>query len=449
MSLYYLLYDLVATPSTCPRKTFSRLIGRLFMRYNVLALRKVAFTLFAVAQFAFGADTYKVLHWFSGTNGNQPRGLIFDSSGNLYGTTALGGKYNFGTVFELSPNSDGGWREHILHNFCSQTDCADGRGPVGLVFDSAGNLYGIVGTPGNGNSAAMIFRLSPGQNGEWTEKILYTFCSEACPSGYGPSIPLAIDASGALYGTTVEGGANNAGVAFKLAPGPNDTWIESVLYNFCSLSGCPDGEYPLGGMVFDAFGNLYGTTSSGGVSCPLNRRRTLTCGTVFELTPGQNGTWMEQVIVSFNKFDGATPLTGVVFDAHGNLYGTTEAGGEWDDGVVFELTPGQGGAWTESILRAFSNQNVIAYNPPSFDPAGNLYETAVGGGIYAQGIVFEMSPGPNGIWTYSVIHSFNPQSGDEPAASVISDVDGNLYGTAGIGGLGGGEGDGTVFEITP
>jgi len=192
--------------------------------------------------------------------------LIFDGAGNLYGTTVYGGTDNIGTVFQLTPGSNGKWTEKVLHSFNGK----DGGIPyAGLVFDAAGNLYGT--TFGN-----TVFQLAPRANGKWTEKVLHIFNGKR---GAGPGAgSLIFDAAGNLYGTTEVGGAytricgNGCGTAFELSPGANGTWNEKILYRFNRTNG----YYPIAGVIMDAAGNLYGTTSSGGAHGQ---------GTVFEITP--------------------------------------------------------------------------------------------------------------------------------------------------------------------
>jgi uncharacterized repeat protein (TIGR03803 family) len=191
------------------------------------------------------------------------------------------------------------------------------------------------------------------------EQMLYSFCSlDNCTDGELPEAGMVFDADGNLYGTAPQGGAFGDGVVFELTPGTNGTWTETVLYSFCSLSGCADGAGPGSGLIFDASGNLYGTTVAGGTgSCASD------CGAVFELTPNGDGTWAETVLHSFTGSpDGREPAAGVVFDAAGNLYGTTLFGGATykKEGTAFELTPSTGGTWTETILHNFCSAPACA-----------------------------------------------------------------------------------------
>jgi uncharacterized repeat protein (TIGR03803 family) len=410
---------------------------------------RILLTAFSIALFGWLAVApvlaaqYKVLDWFSGKNAPaKPLGtLIFDAAGNLYGTTELGGTHENGIVFQLAPDGNGGWVQHVLYNFCSRANCTDGGLPTaGLVFDTSGNLYGTTYGGGSAKQAGVIFRLSPGPGGNWTEKVLYAFCpSRNCTGGSNPFAPLILDSAGNLYGTAFTGGVANRGAAFELVMGANDTWTEKVLYSFCTLSNCSDGANPAAGLVFDPSGNLYGTTLQGGGIGPKGD------GAVFELTPGQNGSWTEQVIFSFDNLDGGAPAAGLIFDAKGNLYGTAQVGGHRQDGLVFELSLGAGGAWTESVLHFFHPPNGTPTSGVVLDSEGNLYGTALYGGPDSGGVAFKLSPNQNGAWTQTALHFFN-DNGDLPYGGLVLDSLGNLYGTTEGGGP---ESDGVVYQITP
>ena len=277
--------------------------------------------------------------------------------------------------------------------------------------------------------------------GAWTEKVLHNFNHNGT-DGYWPIASPILDAAGNLYGTTFQGGAYDLGTVFELTP-TGGGWTETVLHTF---SGYTDGGSPWAGLVFDTAGNLYGTTPYGG---------DYYAGTVFELTPTAGGGWTKQVLHSFSPdcTDGYEPYAGLIFDTAGNLYGTTSAGGTYScngsqGGTVFELTPTEGGGWTETVLHSFNSNGtdgIIPYASLVFDTAGNLYGTTVSGGTYNYGTVFKLSPGEGG-WTETVLHTFNGTDGAAPYAGLIRDAAGNLYGTTFLGGAYGG---GTVFELTP
>jgi uncharacterized repeat protein (TIGR03803 family) len=261
--------------------------------------------------------TEKVLHIFSFSDGSIPYGgVIQNAAGNLYGSTVLGGTYGAGTVYELTPGSNGSWTEKILHSF---TGVNDGSTPQSLlIFDGAGNLFGTTAYAGP-NDYGSVFELKHGSNGNWTLNTIYAFTGV---SGLNSFTGLVFDSAGNLYGTAET-------TAFELTPGPNGTWTEKTLHAF---TGGADGASAYSGLIFDKAGHLFGTTSLGG----------LHYGTVFELKPGANGSWSEKILHRFagGQGDGAFPLLGnLVMDSSGNLYGTTTEGGTSGAGVVYEITP--------------------------------------------------------------------------------------------------------------
>ena len=389
-----------------------------------------------------GPGSENVLADFGGGSGpSLPyAGLIFDKSGNLYGTSEFGGTDNQGTVFELTPNSNGVWAQTVLYNFTGNGD--GGQPSGGLLFDSVGNLYGTTNFGGNANCSqgcGTVFKLTPNSGG-WTETVLYSFTGGS--DGREPSARLLIDSSNNLYGTTLLGGnigsvcSAGCGTVFKLTQASGN-WTESVLYAF---QGAADGAWPYDGLTFDAAGNLYGTASAGGSA---------TSGVVFKLAPGASG-WSESVIHAFSGgTDGKYPYGDLIFDTSGNIYGTAFQGGR-GYGVVFELQPTSTGGWVERALRLFAN--APAGNPVAglvMDSAHNLYgttllgetESSCGGGC---GTLFKLSPSATG-WSYKVIHRFGQGSdGYHPSGDLILDASGNIYGTTQAGGS---SGSGTVFQI--
>jgi len=402
------------------------------------------------------AQTEKILHGFSNNSQGEfaYMGLIFDSAGNLYGTTGAGGAYGAGTVFELSPNGSGGWTQKVLHQFGNGTD---GQSPWGgsLLIDAAGNLYGTTRYGGtslcdsyNPVGCGTVFELVHNSDGSFTEKVLHNFgggTDEDGPNGYHPYGGLAMDSAGNLYGTTLYGGTYGGtegfgGVVFELSQSDGN-WSEQLLWSF-GLEG--DGTFPQCTPVFDKAGNLYGTTLSGSGSSAA--------GIVFELSPGASG-WTEKIIFQFDvsgdSQTGNAPQAGVVFDANGNMYGTTGYGGPYYRGDVFELSPSEGGSWTETILHTFGYGDG---NTPDagviLDAAGNVYGTTGSGGKGGAGIVYELSPATGGLWTETILHDFRTtlSDGNFPETGLVMDSHGNLYGTTQAGGTGGG---GTVFEVTP
>jgi uncharacterized repeat protein (TIGR03803 family) len=351
-------------------------------------------TVFELTPKAGGGWTEKVLHAFNKKDGASPQGsLIFDASGNLYGVTGSGGAYGYGTVFELTPRPGGGWTEKLLHNF--NYNGKDGIGPVAsLIFDVSGNLYGMT-AGGGAYGYGTVFELTPKGDGGWTERVLHSFDLKAT-DGANPVAGLVFGASGNLYGTTRQGGGGNCpyggcGTVFELKPKGGGGWTETVLHSF-DLNPT-DGVYPEDGLVFDGTGNLYGTTSGGGGHsggyCSGG------CGTVFELTPQASGLWKEKILHVFNNKDGYGPFAALILDTSGNLYGTTVQGGFYGFGLVFELTPTAGGRWMEKVLHGFGPENYYQQQPYSgliFDASGNLYGTTLYGGARGGGTVYEIRP---------------------------------------------------------
>jgi uncharacterized repeat protein (TIGR03803 family) len=418
---------------------------RLSLPLRMISLAVFTTILLSTAVWGTGAETvlYNFCQLSGCADGNLPNGgLVFDAAGNLYGTTVGGG--SGGIVFELGP-SQNGWAETVLYNFCSQPNCTDGKNPEGsLIFDSLGNLYGTTrfgGTYGYGT----VFELSPSQGG-WTETVLYSFCPEGgtcgdyiespgagvtmdkagnlfgttyydsvfelSPSGgggwteaviflqgvYEPA-GVALDASGNLYGVS-EDGANPypGGFVFELSnPG---VWNSTVLFGFPKNEAgkYPDGHSPNSTPVFDTAGSLYGTTEGTAANpYPIG-------GTAFKLTPGAKG-WTFKLLHTFNgKADGAVPVGPLVLDSSGNVYGTTNYGGTGVCqgtpsycGTVFKISPTPTG-YTETVLWSFKGGVADGFHPATgviLDKAGNLYGTTQYGGVgavggNAGGVVFEV-----------------------------------------------------------
>jgi uncharacterized repeat protein (TIGR03803 family) len=403
----------------------------------------------------------RVLHTFTGADGAfSEAGLTFDAHGNLYGTTAAGGNYTgycsqlgCGTVFELSPNGSGGWTQTVLYRFCSLRDCTDGFNPVaGLVMDATGNLYGTTQYGGNFSSdcsfysqrgCGTVFELAPNGQGGWTRTQLYTFCPQgsSCGDGANPVAGLVFDCCGNLYGTASNGG-DEWGTVFELSPNGSGGWSQHVVHYFGNGG---DGANPYAGLTFDAYGNLYGTTTNGGSSPCAG----IGCGTVFVISGGS-----ERTLHSFsnNGTDGYHPLAGVIV-VGGNVYGTTYQGGSSGQcgqngcGTVFEVTPGG----TETVLYNFSPTGDPDGDYPLAglisDSEGNFYGTTPAGGDDNAGTVFELYL-YYGRWTDWLLYNFGEggPGGWSPAAGLIWDANGNLYGTTWEGGA---SGYGTVFELSP
>ena len=394
---------------------------------------------------------YATLLRFNGKNGGGPElgNLIFDAAGNLYGTTYSGGALGDGTVFELSPSRNGKRIHTILHAFSGK----DGGGPNSpLVFDPAGNLYGTCTQQGAGNYGN-VFKLAHRGNGKWTYTVLHTFRGG---DGEYPYASVILDANGNLYGTTAYGGNRSlcdrlgCGTVFKLSPQGNGKWKCTILHAF-TFTG-EDGATPWAGLIFDAAGSLYGTTYEGGAYFT---------GTAYKLTEGKNGGWKQSLLHSFGDGDDASsPRSKLIFDASGNLYGTTYWGGRRSQGAIFRLTPGTDGQWTEKVLHSFINV-FIGINPVAgliIDSGGNLYGTTSRGGDYQAcpgvgcGVAFKLVPDKNGEWPEVVLHTFRRIDGATPWGGLTFDTVGNLYGTTSQGddlNVCEGSGCGGVFEIMP
>jgi uncharacterized repeat protein (TIGR03803 family) len=343
------------------------------------------------------AQDVTLLHSFTGgSDGSYPDGnLAEDAAGNLYGTTQIGGAFGAGTVFELSLEPSGKWHFSLLYTF---TGAADGGYPLGeVVFDASGNAY--------------------------------------------------VTASG--------GGTDGLGAVVELSPPAHadsgSPWNEKVLYSF---QGGSDGALPFGDVVFDAAGNLYGTTSIGGrthIGCPPAKG----CGTIYELSPGSGGAWKERVIHNLSDAfgQGAEPRAGLVMDGAGNLYGTTYEGGNnsncngYGCGSVFALIPPvKGKHWRYKTLVDFNGDNgALPRGGLTLDGAGSLFGTTTYGGTNNAGLIFSLTE-ESGVWTFNDEYNFDGIDGLQPSGNVAFDGAGNLYGAA----YQGGESDsGAVFQLIP
>ena len=318
-----------------------------------------------------------------GADGSHPYGgVTFGPDGALYGTTAGGGQFGEGVVFKLQPPATQCpsalcyWTETVVYNF---TGAEDGAGPQGnLIFDHAGNLYGTAEAGGAGGGWGTVYELSPA-HGQWNLTVLHTFTDGA--DGGDPANGVIFDSAGNLYGTTLQGGSNHKGIVYELTPGSGG-WTQTVLHNFAGGTG--DGADPAG-LTFDSHGNLFGFTGEGGfqdwgttyelqsngeggynysiiylfmpqpggapggITVPIVDRAgnvygsgtsggSGNAGVVFELTPS-DGSWNFVTLHDFSGPDGDEPGGDFAFDSQGNLYGCAENGGRYGDGVVWQITP--------------------------------------------------------------------------------------------------------------
>jgi uncharacterized repeat protein (TIGR03803 family) len=355
---------------------------------------------------------------------------------------SLGRFCTFLAIVTVSLASNGSGQEKVLYSFTGTTD---GDAPqAGLVADLTGNLYGV-SQGGNeqllqcqaSNGCGMVYELVRSPSGSWTETVLHTFIGGS--DGLRPLGKLVFDQAGNLYGTTSEGGTGcgglyGCGTVYELSPNGDGTWAEKILYNFEAGS---DAEDPEAGVIFDNAGNLYGTARFG-VNSACN---TLGCGAVFELTPGAGDTWSEQVLYTFQDgTDGAEPGASLIFDQAGNLYGTAGIGGDvacnppYGCGTIYKLSPGTGG-WTETVLHTFECglDGCFPNNALTIDSAGNLAGTMVTGGASGHGYVYRLSLQTGGSYRFNAMHSFDLDHGGGPSGTLLL-AGGSLYGTTSYGG---------------
>ncbi len=412
------------------------------------------------------AQTFKVLHTFTGPDGAGPvGGLTMDRAGNLYGVTITGGddtndcpqggaNPGCGTVFKLSRQGSG-WVLNSLYVFRGYSD---GIFPSGrVIFGPDGALYGVTEEGGQANcnagfgSCGLVFRMTPPVTTcksficPWLKSNIFSFDGD---DGDEPMSEVVFDRAGNLYGTTFGGGGlgdvtcfyntNGCGTVYELSPS-NGSWTETVLHAFPVSDS--DGQSPYAPLILDSAGNLYGTTGQGGSSYG---------GTVFQMSPPGSG-WTENLLYTFTGgSDGFVPEGGLLL-ASGKLIGTTTEGGAGGGGTAFDLTPGQGG-WGFNLIYSLTGPQYYGSEAAlTMDVSGNLYGTTVAGGAYGYGSAFKLTPS-NGGWTYTSLHDFTGGSdGSYISGRLILDADGNLYGVADEGGYTGPcfRGCGIVFEITP
>jgi uncharacterized repeat protein (TIGR03803 family) len=405
--------------------------------------------MWAQASLAAGVK-YKVLYSFTGgEDGIGPVGkLVFDANGNLYGTTTQGGGTSechgayqgCGIVFQLLPQTKGQWKENVLYRF--PNGASGGVGLSGsLVLDAEGNVYGAAYWGGSTQTGS-VFELMHKSSG-WDESTIYSFCSQGCDDGENPVTGLIFDKSGDLLGTTADGGAYQSGVIYELMP-DSGSRTEKVLYNFCPTYPCESG-FESAGLIEDGNGNFFSSTSWGGdFSWPCAPGAG--CGVIYELKP-ESGSWDYSVLHSFfGPTDGAFAGGGLVQDASGNFYGTTDGDGAFGCGTVFRFSPGDKGGSYEVL---YNLRNGVTVGALTIDAAGNLYGANTGlTGTTCQGAgggeIYKMSPA-QGHWKYTTVYKFGEQ-GATPSSGLIQDKDGNFYGTTAVGGA---SDYGVVFELTP
>jgi uncharacterized repeat protein (TIGR03803 family) len=382
------------------------------------------------------AQTEEILHNFDGpfeAGGIYPNGgLIMDSAGNLYGTTANDSDdctdSGCGTVFELVLGTDGDYTEKVLHTFSGSGKNAWGP-EAGVVMDASGNLYGTTVFGGSSGSGA-AFKLTL-IDGVWKESVIHNFAAYES-DGEQPVESVALDSAGSVFGATENGGSDHAGTIFEISPNGSGGYTEKTIHSFKNT----DGAHPTGNVIIDSAGNLYTLTGIGG---------TIGEGTLIELSPTTSGSWTEAVLYDFS----GSPGPYLTADASGNFYGVA-GGGNTDESFVWKLSPATGGAYTEQVLYNICTETgcPIGYGPIGvvLDAAGNIYGTNYGGGAYTYGTAFELSPSVGGGYTATLLHSFgNGTDGAQPNGTLLYSG-GVLYGATTYGGKHGG---GTIFQVTP
>jgi uncharacterized repeat protein (TIGR03803 family) len=382
-----------------------------------IALAAITLGLAVCAQ----AQTFATLASFDSDNGSEPQygSLVQATNGNYYGTTYFGGPKDRGVVFEVTPSGE----LTDIHNFCSRSECADGKAPwSGPVLGTDGNLYGTTTGGGTNNKGSgTIYRITPG--GELTT--LYNFCQTMpCNDGIAP-MALMQASNGNFYGVAFTDGVHNHGTIFELSK----SGVFKVLYSFCSQANCADGADIYAGLMQASNGNLYGTTAGGGA---------YDNGTVYEISPaGHFRTIHSFCAQQPGCSDGATPYAGLVEDANGNLYGTTYYGGANGYGSVFEITAAR------QFIPVHSFSNTDGSYPSSaliLASDGNLYGTTSydSNGI---GTIFQIAASDE----FRTLYTFCTCTGANPFSALLQATDGTFYGTTTGGGT---SNNGTIFSFS-
>jgi uncharacterized repeat protein (TIGR03803 family) len=392
-----------------------------------------------LAGVAWAVSSTQVIYSFAGDEDGEytDSDLVLDSAGNIYGTTVLGGDFGTGSVFELSPSGNT-WTHTVLYSFTGQSD--GGQPYKGVTLDAQGNLYGTAVVGGHfgacpEDGCGVAYKLT-NSGGVWTQTVIHYFNGN---DGYGPGAGLSFDAAGNLYGVTATGGANGVGVIYELKPQPDGSWKLQVIHNF---TGGNDGSSGSAGrLLIDASGNIYGVATAGGANG---------AGTAFRLTL-QNGHWNFTVLYAFKgQPDAGFPYGALSADASGNLYGTTYYDGANDLGSVYQLSPGPGGKWRERVLYSFKGgpDGNSSISNLVMDKKGALYGTTSEGGAGCScGTIFKVGKDVNGNWKEAVAYRFQgAPDGGFAYNGMVADGAGNFYGATVHGGV---SNEGAVYKFIP
>jgi uncharacterized repeat protein (TIGR03803 family) len=393
-----------------------------------------------LAGVAWAATSTQVIYSFAGDADGEytDTDLVLDSAGNIYGTTVLGGAFGTGSVFELSPSGNT-WTHTVLYSFTGQSD--GGQPYKGVTLDAQGNLYGTAVVGGHfgacpEDGCGVVYKLT-NLNGTWTQSVIHYFNGN---DGYGPGAGLSFDAAGNLYGMTPTGGPNAAGVIYQLRPQPDGSWKLQLIHSF---TGGNDGASASAGrLLVDASSNIYGVATAGGANG---------AGTAFRLTKSQSGQWNFTVLYAFKgQPDAGFPYGALSADPEGNLYGTTYYDGANDLGSVYQLSPGPGGKWRERVLYSFKggSDGSSSISNLVIDSKGALYGTASEGGAGCScGTIFKVFKGVSGTWKEVVVYRFQgvPDAGFA-YNGMVADGAGNYYGATVHGGL---SDEGAVYKFIP
>jgi uncharacterized repeat protein (TIGR03803 family) len=400
-----------------------------------LLLAGAAAAVFAISATSSLASTTHIIYSFAGdTDGEYAdTDLVVDSAGNIYGSTVLGGDFGSGTVFKVTP----GGQHSGLYSF---TGGADGGEPYkGVTLDAQGNLYGTAVTGGGGGcegGCGVVYKVT-NSNGSWSQSVIYSFSGGN--DGSGPGAGLTFDRFGNLYGMTPTGGAYGVGVIFQLQPMHGGGWKFNVIHPF---TGGNDGSGGSAGRLVIHNGRLYGVTTAGGANGK---------GIVFELSQVNPVAWNFRTLYAFRgQPDAGFPYGGVTFDAAGSLYGTTYYDGAYNLGSVYELTPEGAGTWTEKVLYSFQGGNDGSGSIANvlFDATGNMYgTTSQGGASCSCGVIFKLSPDGHGNWSESISYRFQgPPDGAFAYNGMVVGLGGAFYGSTVHGGP---TDDGTIYKFQP